>query len=428
MPFIYDLRFARYRCAEKVRVRRGGVNKDLRSAALLRIRPSATIAVTKKAQALRAAGRNDIIALSSGEPDFITPDNIRAAAIEAIERGETKYPPVAGIGALKQAVQRKFLVDNNLEYELDQIIVSAGGKQVISNGMLATLNTGDEVVIAAPYWSSYPQLVLLCGGTPVYVTTRADQGYCLDPLALAAAITARTKWLVLNNPSNPTGAVYDEAALAGLASVLLDNPHVSILSDDMYEHLIYDGREFFTLAQVEPGLKERILTVNGVSKAYAMTGWRIGFAGGPAPLIKAMETLQGQLTHGASQISQWAAVEALNGPQTSVSTARATFSRRRALVVRCLNKIDGLSCPAPAGAFYVFVSCAAFIGCRTQGGLSIESDDDFCAALLDEAGVGVVPGVAFGMEPHFRLSYAASDDALSEACERIARFCAAVHR
>ena len=389
---------------------------------LKRVQPSATIAVTTKARELKAAGR-DVIGLGAGEPDFDTPQNIKDAAIEAIRRGETKYTAVDGIPELKSAICAKFKRDNGLDYEPAQVHVAPGGKPVIYNAMVATLNPGDEVVIPAPYWVTYPDVVLLCGGTPVTVEAKLEDGYKLRPEDLARAITPRTKWLVFNSPSNPTGAAYTADELRGLADVLLDNPHVWVLTDDMYEHLVYDDFTFATLAEVEPKLFDRTLTMNGVSKAYCMTGWRIGYAAGPVELIAAMRKVESQSTSNPTSISQWAAVEALNGPQDFIAEHNAVFKERRDLVVGMLNQSKGLSCPTPEGAFYVYPSCAGCIGKTTQGGTMLHTDEDFATALLEEEGVAVVHGAAFGLSPFFRISYATSTEALEEACTRIQRFC-----
>ena len=389
---------------------------------LKRVQPSATIAVTTKARELKAAGR-DVIGLGAGEPDFDTPDNIKEAAIEAIRRGETKYTAVDGIPELKAAICAKFKRDNDLNYEPAQIHVAPGGKPVIYNAMVATLNAGDEVVIPAPYWVTYPDVVLLCGGTPVTVETRLEDGYKLDAKHLAKAITPRTKWFVFNSPSNPTGAAYSAEELRAIADVLVDNPHVWVLTDDMYEHLVYDDFEFATLAQVEPKLYDRTLTMNGVSKAYCMTGWRIGYAAGPVELINAMRKVESQSTSNPTSISQWAAVEALNGPQDFIAEHNEVFKARRDLVVGMLNQSKGLSCPTPEGAFYVYPSCEGCIGRTTPGGRMIHTDEDFATALLEDEGVAVVHGAAFGLSPFFRISYATSTEALEEACVRIQRFC-----
>ena len=393
---------------------------------LKRVQPSATIAVTTKARELKAAGR-DVIGLGAGEPDFDTPDNIKAAAIDAIRRGETKYTAVDGIPELKQAICAKFKRDNALSYEPAQVHVAPGGKPVLYNAMVATLNPGDEVIVPAPYWVTYPDIVLLCGGTPVTVEAKLEHGYKLRPKDLERAITPRTKWLVFNSPSNPTGAAYTAEELRGLADVLLANPHVWVLTDDMYEHLVYDDFKFATLAEVEPKLYERTLTMNGVSKAYAMTGWRIGYAAGPVELINAMRKVESQSTSNPTSVSQWAAVEALNGPQDFIAKNNAVFKERRDLVVGMLNQSAGLSCPTPEGAFYVYPSCEGCIGKTTKGGTMLHSDEDFATALLEEEGVAVVHGAAFGLSPFFRISYATSNAALEEACTRIQRFCGNLH-
>jgi len=390
---------------------------------LSRIKPSATIAVTDKARALKAAGR-DIIGLGAGEPDFDTPDNIKEAAIKAIRDGKTKYTAVDGIPELKAAIVAKFKRENGLTYAVDEVSVGTGGKQVLFNALLATLNPGDEVIVPAPYWVSYPEIVALAGATPVIVTAGMETGFRLAPQALEKAITPKTKWVILNSPSNPSGAAYSAADLKALTDVLVRHPNVWVLTDDMYEHLVYDGFQFATPAQVEPRLKERTLTLNGVSKAYCMTGWRIGYAAGPKPLIKAMAVLQSQSTSNPSSISQWAAVEALNGPQDFIPRNNAAFRERRDLVVSMLNQANGIKCPRPEGAFYVFPSCEGTIGKTTVGGKKLASDDDFVAALLEEEGVAVVQGSAFGLGPHFRISYATSNAVLEDACHRIQRFCA----
>ncbi len=389
---------------------------------LTRIQPSATIAISTKAMELKAAGR-DIIGLSAGEPDFDTPDNIKEAAIKAIREGRTKYTPVDGVPELKQAICAKFERDNGLKYKPSQVSVGTGGKQVLFNALLATLNPGDEVIVPAPYWVSYPDSVLLGGGKPVFVETTLDNGFKLQAAALEAAITPKTKWLVFNSPSNPSGAAYSHAELKALTDVLMRHPQVWVLTDDMYEHLVYDDFKFVTPAQVEPQLLERTLTMNGVSKAYAMTGWRIGFAAGPEVLINAMRKLQSQSTSNPSSISQWAAVEALNGPQDFIASNNEKFKERRDLVVSMLNQANGLSCPTPEGAFYVYPSCEELIGKTTPSGQQIKNDEDFVTALLADEGVAAVHGAAFGLEPFFRVSYATSNEALEDACERIQRFC-----
>ncbi|HKH81379.1 MAG TPA: pyridoxal phosphate-dependent aminotransferase [Methylovirgula sp.] len=395
------------------------------SDALLRVKPSATIAVTQKARDLKNAGR-DIISLSIGEPDFDTPDNIKKAAIAAIMRGETKYTPVAGIPPLREAIAAKFKRENGLDYKASQTIVGTGGKHILFNAFLATLNPGDEVIIPAPYWVSYPDMVAIAGGTPVAVETRMEQGFKLQAEDLDRTITPKTKWLILNSPSNPSGAAYTHAELKALTDVLLRHPHVHVLTDDIYEHLTYGDFIFVTPAQVEPNLMDRTLTMNGVSKAYAMTGWRIGYAAGPDKLIKAMDMLQGQQTSGACSIAQWASVEALNGPQDFILERRKIFEGRRDLVVSMINQAKYLKCPSPEGAFYVYPSCAEAIGRKTQDGKSIDSDEDFVSALLEAEGVAVVQGSAFGLGPNFRISYATSTEVLETACRKIQRFCASL--
>ncbi|MDO9384886.1 MAG: pyridoxal phosphate-dependent aminotransferase [Hyphomicrobiaceae bacterium] len=391
---------------------------------LNRISPSATIAVSTKARQLKAQGR-DIISLSAGEPDFDTPENIKQAAIAALEAGKTKYTDVDGIPELKAAIVAKLKRDNGLEYKPSQISVGTGGKQVLYNALLATLNPGDEVIMPAPCWVSYADIVLLGGGKPVFAETTMENGYKLQPEALDAAITEKTKWFVFNSPSNPTGAAYSAEDLKKLTDVLLKkkNEHVWILTDDMYEHLLYDGLEFATIAQVEPKLYERTLTMNGLSKAYCMTGLRLGYAAGPEPLIKAMCKLQSQSTSNPSSIVQWMGVEALNGPQDFIAKNNQQFVERRDLVVSMLNQAKGLKCPTPQGAFYVYPSCAGAIGKTTPKGVTINTDEDFVTALLEEEGVAVVHGAAFEGSPAFRVSYAASTSSLKEACIRIQRFC-----
>jgi aspartate aminotransferase len=393
--------------------------------ALSRVKPSATIAVTQKARELKAQGR-EIISLSVGEPDFDTPDNIKAAAIDAIRRGETKYGPVAGILPLREAVAHKFKRENGLDYQPSQCIVGTGGKQILFNALMASLNPGDEVIISAPYWVSYPEMVALCGGTAVIVDTTAEDSYKLQAEALEKAITPRTKWVILNSPSNPSGAAYSEDELKALTEVLLHHPQVWILTDDMYEHLVYGDFVYKTPAQVEPRLYDRTLTMNGVSKAYAMTGWRIGYAAGPEKLIRAMDMIQGQQTSGACSIAQWAAVEALNGPQDFIAESRKIFEGRRDLVVSMLNQARFLAVHCPEGAFYVYPSCAEALGKTSAGGRKIDSDVDFVTALLEEQGVAVVQGSAFGMGPNFRVSYATSNAALEKACAGIQAFCASL--
>lgn len=394
---------------------------QLQSSALARVKPSATLAVTAKARELKRAGR-DVIGLGAGEPDFDTPENIKAAAIAAIQRGETKYTDVDGLPELKAAVAAKFARENGLTYGTDQIHVAPGGKAVIYNALVATLSPGDEVIVPAPYWVSYPDMVLLAGGEPVMVIGHEADGFKLKPEVLEAAITPKTKWLILNSPSNPTGAAYTADELKALAGVLARHPHVWVMTDDMYEHLIYGDFEYTTIAQVAPALYERTLTVNGVSKAYAMTGWRIGYAGGPKPLIDLMRKVAGQTTSNPSSISQWAAVEALNGPQDFIGERRDAFERRRDLVVSMLNQATGIRCPNPEGAFYVYPSVEGLIGKATADGKVIDSDEAFATALLEAEGVAVVHGAAFGLSPYFRISYATSDAVLEDACRRIQRF------
>ncbi|MBA8839330.1 pyridoxal phosphate-dependent aminotransferase [Ochrobactrum sp. RH2CCR150] len=393
--------------------------------ALSRVKPSATIAVSQKARELKAKGK-DVIGLGAGEPDFDTPDNIKQAAIDAINRGETKYTPVAGIPELRKAIVAKFKRENGLDYTPDQVIVGTGGKQILFNAFMATLNPGDEVIVPAPYWVSYPEMVAINGGTPVFINTKIEDNFKLTAADLEKAITPKTKWLIFNSPSNPTGAAYTEAELKALTDVLVRHPQVWILTDDMYEHLVYGDFVFTTPAQVEPSLYERTLTMNGVSKAYAMTGWRIGYAAGPLQLIKAMDMVQGQQTSGACSIAQWAAVEALNGTQDFIPKNKEIFQARRDLVVSMLNQAKGIQCPTPEGAFYVYPSCAGLIGKKTEAGKVIETDEDFVTELLEAEGVAVVHGSAFGLGPNFRISYATSDELLEEACNRIQRFCASL--
>jgi aspartate aminotransferase len=392
---------------------------------LARVKPSPTMAITALATELAAAGR-DIIALSQGEPDFDTPANIREAGIAAIQRGETRYTVFDGRIELKRAICGKFKRENGLDYEPTQITVSNGGKQVLYNALVASLSPGDEVVIPAPYWVSYPEMVLLCDGEPVPVACSQNNGFKMRPEDLDAAITPKTKWLILNSPSNPSGAAYTEADLRALADVLLKHPHVWVMTDDMYEHLVYDDFQYRTIAQVEPLLYERTLTVNGVSKAYCMTGWRIGYAGGPRELIRAMGAVQSNSTANPCSISQAAAIEALTGPQDFIPKHNLLFKERRDLVVDQLNRVPGLHCPLPEGAFYVYPSCAGLIGKRTPKGATIGSDEDFVRYLLEAEGVAVVHGAAFGLAPHFRISYATSNDVLHDACARIARACRAL--
>jgi aspartate aminotransferase len=390
---------------------------------LKRIKPSPTIAVTDKARALKAAGRN-VIGLGAGEPDFDTPENIKEAAIRAIREGRaSKYTAVDGIPELKAAIAQKFKRENGLDYKPSQITVSVGGKQVLYNAFMATLNPGDEVIIPAPYWVSYPDMVLLAGGKPVEVVCTMENGFKITAAQLERAITPKTKWFLLNSPSNPSGAAYSRAELKALTDVLMKNTHVHVMTDDMYEHLTYDGFVFTTPAQVEPALYERTLTINGVSKAYCMTGWRIGYAGGPEPLIKAMAMIQSQSTTNPAAVSQWAAVEALSGPREFIAKHNRIFQERRDLVVSMLNQANGIKCPTPEGAFYVYPSCAGTMGRTTPSGKKLASDEDFVTELLDQEGVAVVHGSAFGLGPAFRISYATKTDDLEEACRRIQRFC-----
>ncbi|NNE22103.1 MAG: pyridoxal phosphate-dependent aminotransferase [Rhizobiales bacterium] len=387
-----------------------------------RIQPSATIGISQKAMELKAAG-HDVIGLSAGEPDFDTPDNIKQAAIDAIRGGKTKYTAVDGIPELKQAIVEKFKNENGLEYATSQVSVGTGGKQVLFNALLATINPGDEVIIPAPYWVSYPDIVRLAGGTVVPVETSLETSFRVLPEALERAITPKTKWLIFNSPSNPSGAAYSHDDMKALTDVLMRHPHVWVLTDDMYEHLVYDDFQFVTPAQVEPGLYERTLTMNGVSKAYCMTGWRIGYGAGPAMLIKAMAKLQSQSTSNPSSISQWAALEALSGPQDFIEANNKVFKERRDLVVSMLNQAKGLSCPTPEGAFYVFPSCEGAIGKTAPSGKVIGGDEDFVTELLASEGVAAVHGAAFGSSPFFRISYATATSALEDACTRIQRFC-----
>ena len=398
---------------------------SLQSSALARVKPSATLAVTAQARALKAEGR-DVIGLGAGEPDFDTPENIKAAAIAAIQRGETKYTDVDGLPELKAAVVAKFARENGLTYTPAQIHVAPGGKAVLYNALVATLSPGDEVIVPAPYWVSYPDMVLLAGGEPVVVVGHEADGFKLKPEALEAAITPRTKWLILNSPSNPTGAAYARAELEALAEVLRRHPQVWVMTDDMYEHLIYGDFDYTTIAQVAPDLYDRTLTINGVSKAYAMTGWRIGYAGGPKPLIDLMRKVAGQTTSNPSSISQWAAVEALNGPQDFITERGKAFQARRDLVVSMLNQATGIRCPNPEGAFYVYPSIEGLIGKTTEAGVVIDGDETFTTELLNAEGVAVVQGTAFGLSPYFRISYATSEKVLEEACGRIQRFCASL--
>ncbi|NWE25066.1 pyridoxal phosphate-dependent aminotransferase [Pseudomonas gingeri] len=395
------------------------------NARLASAQPSATYRIIDRVAERRAQGAT-IISLCAGEPDFDTPAHIRAAAIDAIEHGHTRYTQVAGVRALREAVAAKFRRENGLDVSWQDTLVCNGGKQVIYNALAATLNEGDQVIVPAPYWVSYPEMVQLCGGESTIVTCAADSGFKLTAAALVAAITPRTRWLILNSPCNPTGAVYNRNELRALADVLLDHPQVLVLADDIYEHLIFDDQPFHTLAQVEPRLQPRTLTMNGVSKAYAMTGWRIGFATGPRWLLEAMEKLQGQQTSGASSISQQAAIAALVGPRDFIQESRAVFQRRRDLMVALLNEIPGLQCVSPAGAFYAFACCAGLIGRTSAGGRVLHSDEDVAHALLDEADVAVVHGSAFGLGPYIRIAYALDDASLRQACEAIQRFCRAL--
>jgi aspartate aminotransferase len=393
---------------------------------LARIKPSPTIAVTTKAAELKAAGR-DVIGLGAGEPDFDTPDHIKEAAAKAMREGKTKYTAVNGIIELRKAISAKFKRENGLDYTPDQITVGCGGKQVLYNAIVATVDPGDEVIIPAPYWVSYPDIVLLCEGTPVFVDCPATNGFKMKPEDFERAITPKTKWVILNSPSNPTGAAYTRAELRALCDVLLRHPHVWVMTDDMYEHLVYDDFKFTTPAEVEPRLYERTLTVNGLSKAYCMTGWRVGYAGGPIQLVSAINKVQSQSSTHTSSISQWASVAALNGPQDFIPKHNKVFQERRDLVVSMLNQAKGLHCPKPEGAFYVYPSCAGTIGRKAPGGKTLETDEDFVTYLLESEGVAVVQGSAFGLAPHFRISYATSTSALEEACRRIQRACGALN-
>ena len=392
---------------------------------LSRVKPSPTIAVTQKAAELKRAGK-DIIGLGAGEPDFDTPENIKEAAIKAISLGKTKYTAPDGMPELKEAISRKFKRDNALEYSPEQISIGTGGKQILYNALMTTLNPGDEVIIPAPYWVSYPDMVLLAGGTPIVAAASMENNYKLTAQELESSISDKTKWFIFNSPSNPTGAGYSREELKALTDVLLRYPHVWIMSDDMYEHLSYDNFKFCTPAEVEPKLYQRTLTVNGVSKAYAMTGWRIGYAGGPKALIAAMRKIQSQSTSNPCSVSQWAAVEALDGDQKFIPENNKIFKRRRDLVVKLLNDTPGITCASPEGAFYVYPSISKLIGKKTPSGTEIETDEVFATQLLEETGVAVVFGAAFGLSPNFRISYATSDDQLKEACERIQKFCASL--
>ena len=387
-----------------------------------RIKPSATMAVTGKARELKAAGK-DIIGLGAGEPDFDTPENIKIAAIEAIKAGDTKYTAVDGTPNLKKAIASKFKRENNLSYDVDQITVGTGGKQIIFNAFLATINPEDEVIIPAPYWVSYPDIVDFAGGKSVVIECDESCEFKISAEKLSAAINAKTKWFILNSPSNPTGSCYTESELLELSKVLEANPHVNIMSDDIYEHLVYDNFKFKTIAQINPKLVNQTLTINGVSKAYAMTGWRIGYAAGSKSLIKAMGKLQSQSTSNPSSISQAASVEALNGDQSFLESRAGVFKKRRDFVVKALNDMNGISCTVPQGAFYVFPSCKDLFGKKTSEGKIIENDEDFVTALLETVGVAVVQGSAFGLNGFFRISYATSDEMIANACERISNFC-----
>ena len=392
------------------------------SATLSRVKPSPTMAVSAKARAMKAEGV-DVLSLSAGEPDFDTPQNVKDAAKAAIDAGKTKYTDVDGIPELKEAICAKFKRENGLTYTPDQVSVGTGGKQILYNALMATLNPGDEVIIPAPYWVSYPDMVLLAGGTPVFIEGTLENNFRITPETLEAAITDKTKWLIFNSPSNPTGAGYSREDLKALTDVLVKYPHVWVMTDDMYEHLAYDGFTFCTPAEVEPELYTRTLTCNGVSKAYAMTGWRIGYAAGPVELIAAMRKVQSQSTSNPCSISQWASVEALNGSQQFLAERAEAFKRRRDLVVNALNAIDGMVCPTPEGAFYVYPSVAGLIGKKAPDGTVIENDEIFATKLLEDTGVAVVFGAAFGLSPNFRISYATSDEVLTDACARIAKFC-----
>ena len=389
---------------------------------LSRVKPSPTIAVTQKAAELKRAGK-DVIGLGAGEPDFDTPENIKDAAVKAISLGKTKYTAPDGMPELKEAICRKFKRDNSLEYSPAQISIGTGGKQILYNALMATLNPGDEVIIPAPYWVSYPDMVLLAGGIPIVAAASIENNYKLTAEELESSITKKTKWFIFNSPSNPTGAGYSRKELKALTDVLIRHPHVWIMSDDMYEHLSYDNFKFCTPAEIEPALYDRTLTVNGVSKAYAMTGWRIGYAGGPEALISAMRKIQSQSTSNPCSVSQWAAVEALDGDQKFIPENNKIFKRRRDLVVKLLNDTPGITCASPEGAFYVYPSISKLIGKRTSSGIEIETDEVFATQLLEETGVAVVFGAAFGLSPNFRMSYTTSDDQLKEACERIQKFC-----
>ncbi len=395
------------------------------SASLSRVKPSATIAVTSKANELKAAGKN-VIGLGAGEPDFDTPDNIKQAAVAAIQAGKTKYTPVDGIPELKEVIVAKFERENGIQYAKNEITVGTGGKQILFNALAATLNTGDEVIIPTPYWVSYPDMTLLAGGEPIVLEADPNT-FKVSATQLASVITPKTKWFIFNSPSNPSGAAYTREEIKALTDVLMEHPNVWIMTDDMYEHLVYDDFNFTTVVQVEPRLKDRTLTVNGVSKAYSMTGWRIGYGGGPNILIKAMAKIQSQTTSNPCSIAQWAAVEALNGTQDFIPKNNEIFKRRRDLVVSMLNQTKGISCPVPEGAFYVFPSCADIIGKESPSGKTIETDEDFVTELLESEGVAVVHGSAFGLGPNFRISYATSEQLLTDACQRIQRFCGSIN-
>ena len=395
------------------------------AARLGRIKPSPTIAVTTKAQELKRAG-HDVIGLGAGEPDFDTPEFVKESAVRAMERGETKYAPPAGIPELREAICRKFKRENNLDYTPDQICVGVGGKQIIYNAMMATLDPGDEVIVPAPYWVSYTDIAVLAEGTPVVVEGQEANNFKITPQELEAAITPKTKWFMLNSPSNPTGAAYTKDELKALADVLMRHPHVWVFSDDIYEHIVYDGFEFHTIAEVEPGLMDRTLTMNGLSKAYCMTGWRVGFAGGPKELIKGINGIQSQNCSSTSTISQWAAVDALDGDQSFIGENVKVFRERRDLVVSMLNQASGISCATPEGAFYVYPSLAGCMGKKTPDGKTIETDEDFVTYLLESEGVAAVHGEAFGLSPYMRISYATSTEALEDACMRIQRACSAL--
>jgi aspartate aminotransferase len=395
------------------------------SQALRRVKPSATLVVSTKARALKAEGR-DVIALSAGEPDFDTPENIKEAAIRAIREGKTKYTDVDGIPELKDAIVAKFKRENNLNYTRSQVNVSPGGKTVLFNAFMATLDPGDEVIIPTPYWVSYPDMVLMAGGTPVFVDTTLERQFKLNPKDLGKAITDKTKWLVLNSPSNPSGAAYSAEELRAIAAVLMAFPHVHVLTDDMYEHLVYGDFKFSTIAEVEPSLYDRTLTMNGVSKAYSMTGWRIGYAAGPESIIKGMANVMSQSTSNPCSVSQYASVEALNGPQDFIPKNQKLFQARRDLVVSMLNQAKGLKCPTPEGAFYVYPSIAGCIGLKTPKGAVIATDEDFAREILEAEGVALVHGAAFGLSPNFRISYATSTELLEDACQRIQRFCSSL--